>query len=123
MVIHRLKDIDPVHRIATCSVCGPGVSVRLRSDNNKWRCQTSERYRDINRKYGLTKDQFDAMVKSSGGRCEICNEPLIIANVDHDHKTGIVRGLLCSNCNTALGLFKDSTTNLASAIIYLEESK
>jgi len=40
--------------------------------------------------------------------------------VDHDHKTGDIRGMLCHNCNRALGLFKDSVVNLKSAIEYLE---
>lgn len=75
-------------------------------------------------KYGLTLDQFNQMLEAQGMKCAICgysdmsnknNFPL----VDHCHSTGKVRGLLCMNCNQALGKFKDSLDNLKAAIAYL----
>ena len=58
---------------------------------------------------------------------KICKAPETLQNknlaVDHCHKTGKVRGLLCSKCNKGLGLFKDSKELLTTAIEYLEESK
>jgi hypothetical protein len=75
----------------------------------------------VYRRHGLTKEQFLAL----GQRCHICGS---IAerdrrnnHIDHDHETGEVRGLLCSGCNTGLGLFKEDKDLLMKAIEYLEE--
>ncbi len=53
------------------------------------------------------------------GKCAICLEPRERLMVDHDHGNGFVRGLLCVNCNSGLGHFKDSTDRLTRAIHYL----
>lgn len=73
------------------------------------------------RKYGLTKGEYDKMYNRQGGLCAICKEWMQPANVDHCHDSGKVRGLLCRNCNTGLGAFRDSTRLLAHAMVYLEE--
>lgn len=74
-------------------------------------------YRD----HGMGKDEFDTMLKEQDGRCAICHKELDKPHLDHDHKTGKVRGILCPTCNWGLGMFKDSIRNLASAIVYLED--
>jgi hypothetical protein len=66
------------------------------------------------------------MFKSQSGLCGICSNPLNSiseSHVDHDHSTGSVRGLLCRECNTGLGKFKDDTSLLFKAIAYLNNSK
>lgn len=73
------------------------------------------------RKYGITLEQYEQLEKKQKGVCAICgnknqNKKL---DVDHCHKTGKVRGLLCSNCNNGLGKFKDDKTLLNKAIKYL----
>jgi hypothetical protein len=77
------------------------------------------------KRYGLTKSTYDAMFVAQNGVCKICNCPEIRPNwslpVDHDHNTGKVRGLLCANCNAAIGLMKDSPDRLRSAAQYLDE--
>lgn len=83
----------------------------------------AERYRLA--VYGLTGKAFRALWAAQNGGCGICAVPLDTLtgkqlHVDHDHKTGKVRGLLCNSCNTALGRFKDSTEMLAKAIGYLK---
>lgn len=80
----------------------------------------SSRKRTLRTKYGLTTEQYEAMVFSRGGLCDICQrKPQRKLGIDHDHKTGIVRGLLCHNCNVALGLMRDDPGALLAAIRYL----
>jgi hypothetical protein len=66
------------------------------------------------------------MLESQGGKCGACGGNNQVSHrrfaVDHCHKTGAVRGLLCSNCNTALGLVGDEITRLKQLISYLERS-
>lgn len=75
-------------------------------------------------KYKLTLRQVDEILKSQNGLCAICRSPVLLggkggAKIDHCHKTNIIRGILCSTCNTGLGHFKDSINNLCEAIKYL----
>jgi hypothetical protein len=77
------------------------------------------------RKYGLTPREYNALLRAQSGVCAICGQPPAankILCVDHDHKTDEVRGLLCNNCNTGLGMFKDRIRLLAAAIVYLEDN-
>ena len=79
------------------------------------------------RKYNLTLEQYDQLWNTQHGLCAVCFQPetAIVWDrvkhlaVDHCHKTGHVRGLLCTNCNLALGGFKDDKRVLKSAINYL----
>lgn len=71
--------------------------------------------------YGITKQQYDDMLIAQDGNCAICTLPMTQPHVDHNHKTGVVRGLLCFKCNTALGKFQDNVANLKRAITYLGE--
>ena len=77
--------------------------------------------------FGITLKQYKKMVNSQNNVCAICRKLEKIKNkslsVDHCHKTGRIRGLLCSRCNTGLGLFQDSTDNLKQAIVYLKKIK
>lgn len=64
---------------------------------------------NLKRMYGMTLGQYDEMVENQNGVCMICEKPEINRrlSVDHDHKTGKVRGLLCCRCNFALGIVED----------------
>lgn len=53
------------------------------------------------------------------GKCAVCSEKHDVLNVDHSHETGNVRGLLCGNCNRAIGIMKDDAELLRKAITYL----
>lgn len=77
-------------------------------------------------KYGITIDAVNEMWADQGGRCAICGapEPPFAErhqrlHVDHDHQTGVVRGLLCSPCNQGLGYFSDDPDRLEEAAQYL----
>jgi hypothetical protein len=74
------------------------------------------------RKYGLAPGEYDRILEHQGGGCAICKQPCARErrlSVDHCHSTGRVRGLLCQNCNAAIGMFKDDTALLFRAIDYL----
>lgn len=73
-------------------------------------------------KYGLTRDAYDAMVKSQNGKCFICDEVTAL-HIDHCHDIGTVRGLLCISCNRGLGYFKDKPELLKRAAAYLVRSR
>ena len=85
----------------------------------------------LNRRYGISLHEYKEILKSQKGVCAICgkndgrmkNSTVYPLSVDHDHKTGKVRGLLCNSCNSGLGYFQDSLNFLNKAIIYLEKSK
>lgn len=74
------------------------------------------------RKYGWTIEQFHRQLARQGNRCYGCFEHVNAkaAFIDHDHATGIVRGLLCSSCNTGLGLLKDNPEILRRLMTYLQ---
>lgn len=69
--------------------------------------------------YGITPERYDELFKQQNGKCAICKESFDKLDVDHCHKTSIVRGLLCGSCNRALGLFKDDIKRIQEAINYL----
>ena len=78
----------------------------------------------LRRKFNLTLQQFNDMVIAQNSKCDICGEPFVkIPNIDHDHATGLVRGLLCGNCNRGLGSFKDDTGRLDRAKAYLQRHR
>ena len=66
----------------------------------------------------MTREDFEIMSNLQNNNCAICGEEVKL-HVDHCHKTGKIRGLLCRNCNTSLGKFKDSPEILQNAITYL----
>jgi hypothetical protein len=70
---------------------------------------------------GMTADEYVALSASQNDRCAICfkSRGARPFSIDHDHRTGRVRGLLCSTCNTGLGMFRDDVRILQYAIEYL----
>lgn len=81
--------------------------------------------RHLKHKYGLSLDEFNAMVEAQNGVCAICNQAPkgkgknSTLHVDHDHETGKVRALLCNRCNLVIGHLEEDPDLLQSAIEYL----
>lgn len=77
-----------------------------------------------NRGLDFTLDDYDLLYKRQEGKCAICSATQSVEgrelSVDHNHKTGEVRGLLCFNCNTILGKVKDDPLLLMKAALYLQ---
>jgi len=88
---------------------GTYVSTVLRPN---WRIQ-------LKTKYGLTEEQYLQLYAAQNGKCAICFDSLPILNVDHDHRKGFVRGLLCPKCNRGLGMFRENPEALRRAAAYL----
>jgi hypothetical protein len=106
----------------------------LRAEDDKFHqayCRPCHYIWTLQYKYGLTPDAYRALLTQQGAGCAICgltlsqqwkegwNHPL---EVDHDHETGRVRGLLCSSCNVSLGRFKHDPVLIRRAAEYLEAS-
>ena len=93
----------------------------------------AERARHYKRKFGITIEQYEDLHKSQNGVCAICRKPEISCDsksglrrslaVDHCHKTGKIRGLLCWRCNTVIGKLEECPILLRQMIFYLYKSK
>lgn len=92
-------------------------------------CQSCVRTRRhwwlLAQRYGVTKDQFVQLLEKQNGQCAICGGSMTTVrfkrpSVDHCHKTGKVRGLLCHGCNTGIGMMKESPIRMRAAAEYLE---
>lgn len=101
---------------------------RMNANKRRWATENPDRVRawdnEVRRfaQYGITPEQFYEMLARQGGRCAICLLPFTKEpHIDHDHVTKRVRGLLCSEHNLALGLFKDNPDWLRAAAAYIEE--
>jgi hypothetical protein len=82
----------------------------------------SSRHYHLKQRYGIGADDVDRMIAEQGGLCVVCRRKPAV-QVDHDHKTNRVRGILCDGCNGGLGLFDDDSAAIRRAIDYLRRSK
>jgi hypothetical protein len=100
---------------------------RTREHINEYGRSHNYKYKDVVReskyksKFGITLKDYNDILASQGGVCATCGKPpnRKALSVDHDHRTGKVRGLLCQDCNFALGHVKDNPTILERLIDYL----
>lgn len=138
----------PRNNSSTRGVVGETKTTRedIRSKGKQWQLENPERTKELSRNYylrnkdshnkrssenrlirtlGITQEEYDDIMKEHDGRCDICHTtepggPHKKFNLDHDHSTGKLRGILCRRCNTSLGQFEDSVTLMKKAISYLE---
>lgn len=103
----------------------------LRDRAKRWRDAHPDKVKELLRRanlrryYGITPEQYDQLFEKQRGRCAICGTRNAggkgsVFRVDHDHATGLVRGLLCNECNLGLGKFAHDKRRLSKAIDYLE---
>lgn len=114
--------------------------IKKKESNLKWKHTvresgfTNQQITVIKNRYKLSEEELVDLVDKQDCKCAICNKDLNKSRgvtedksndlcIDHDHITGKVRGLLCRDCNFALGLFKDNINNLTNAIKYLEDEE
>lgn len=91
-------------------------------ERNPARVKNYKRNWEFQKKYGITTEEYERQWALQDRRCKICNTSDAGKkgfHVDHDHINGKFRGILCGNCNNALGLFQESTQILNSAMEYL----
>lgn len=82
--------------------------------------QSLHRHHRLRKDYGINGEDYDAMLAEQDGACAICGaESQASLDVDHDHDTGRVRGLLCRQCNVMLGFARDNATILRRAASYV----
>lgn len=92
---------------------------RIRYEQNRRKRIKSSRKLHYKNTYNLTLKEVQQLKKEAKFRCEICHRKIRLC-VDHNHKTKVIRGLLCVACNAGLGSFQDSKFNLLQAIQYLK---
>lgn len=131
----KCQEIKPVEEFyrpgRICKACKIAVSVDRRKalyevDPEEHRKQKVRLRKDqLRRRYGITMEEAEA-IYSSTDECHICGGPpdtkRHYLNIDHCHETGVIRGLLCSPCNRAIGLLQDNPDLLRKAASYLERT-
>lgn len=126
---------DGYHTI--CKQCNNKALVKWRAEHREYysmqekthrktnpeHAKLKDRRNNLKRNYGITIEEYNEMFAKQNGRCAICHRHQSELKkrlcVDHCHTTQRIRGLLCNNCNHGIGKFKDDTSLLQSAIIYL----
>ena len=123
-----------------CKICANSATKKTYHKHLEKSRNKARNYRNFNpeagrnakfkSKYGITLDIYREMLVVQNSLCAICHLPetekdgkagrIKLLSVDHSHKTGKVRGLLCASCNKGLGLFEDSEQMLRSAAAYLD---
>ena len=99
------------------------------TENNPERSRQSTRARNLKFKYNITIQDYEELLAKQDYKCGICgstenniSKDYNTFSVDHDHQTGVVRGLLCNQCNRGLGMLGDTIESLENALDYLKNS-
>ena len=134
------KLILPVNRFgeapkSRCPYKKTGYCLECRSKRvERFKQENPDYFRELafKKSYGMTMEDYRLLYSSQAGVCAVCENPetskdrtgkIRLLAVDHDHRTGVVRGLLCGSCNRAIGLFCDDRARLLRAVEYLARSQ
>ncbi len=122
---------DQIHRYRKeCKDCfNKGQRKRHKDNPRSW--EKTRRTCYLRWRFGITQEDYNEMFSRQNGVCAICGQPetamrkgkLIHLAIDHDHKTGTVRELLCSKCNKALGLLDEDEDRCRSMVAYIQKHK
>lgn len=133
----RFADCHPDKKHKAKGLCAPCYEkTKVRTPEQKARHkemakrrlhETQNKYTYVNhikKAYGLTRQEYEYMLLSQQNTCAICvnNFKNCVSNIDHCHKTGKIRGILCNNCNLFLGKFKDDPILVLKSLYYLLRS-
>lgn len=123
-------------KYSICKSCKKEATYKWRNENRshynkvarQWRKKNPLNCRGFNlkKKFGITYQEYENILKSQNNGCKICGSTHQYKKalaVDHCHKTGKIRAILCDNCNKGLGNFQDSPALLEKAIEYLKSHK
>jgi Recombination endonuclease VII len=128
----RLKQYQAEYRKANRDKVNQRMMIwkKKNKDINKDKKKRNKKNSKLKYKYGITINDFDAMFVKQNKCCAICLKDLSdsalmerYTHVDHCHRTGVVRGILCTGCNFTLGHCKDSVVILENCIKYLENGE
>ena len=130
------KDVSCFHKASNkhrgyAWICKECKKRKLQEKKNsmspeEWRLHNRKYY--LKSQYGVTESYYNEKLKAQEHKCAICGRDEVdsvfgVLHIDHNHETGALRGLLCQQCNTALGKFLDSEEILENAIQYLRSYK
>lgn len=124
---------QPTHRVCiTCDQTKPLTEefwYRHSKGGFRHECKACRGIQAVLNRYGVTKEQYAEMLRQQGGGCAICGssdpgkESGFKLSVDHCHDTNVIRGLLCKNCNLAIGYFQDNPDLCRRGADYLEKDR
>lgn len=121
---NRCNPCDAAKARAKWAADPEAARAKDRDKHRRWRKANPEKRRaqDLRALYRIDKVDVARLLEEQGNECPICgrDEPTC---VDHSHRTGRVRGILCRQCNAGLGQFRDDPTLIEAAIAYLEKAK
>lgn len=128
----KCKELKLLSAFGKRSVESDGLHTRCKVCHNAYQRMYNKRPHvqdyisagNLKRNTGLTVHEFEQLLLEQKGKCAICkktprSKKFKRLHVDHNHQTGIIRGLLCSACNTALGLLKENPLVIERALKYL----
>ncbi len=123
------KEIKDISEFSIEKRVKSGLRSQCKECANKYYQSNAGQNKVLLRRFGITIKQYEQMLKNQDNKCAICKQEEIRCDyrygklrklsVDHDHKTKKIRGLLCGDCNTAIGLLKEDIKLVKNAFEYM----